>query len=414
MGWAGRGHDVACVDADAGKVSRIARGLPPFFEEGLGERLRGVLNSGRFRCASDYSAVGGSDVIMVAVGTPPLPDGSADLSQVRSACASIAGELRRSEAFSVVAVRSTVLPGATEKVAGPILAKSGVRFGLAMIPEFLREGSALSDFGSPDRIVIGCSDERTRAVMEELHRAFDAPKIFTDIRNAEMIKYASNAMLASRVAAVNEIANICGRTGADADTVMRAVGMDRRLGPHYLVPGPGFGGSCLPKDLSALERHAREMGEDAPVLHAVSESNRRQKLRLFQALSRLMPVKGRRIAVLGLAFKSGTDDIRESPAIPLIEKLLEEGAAVRAYDPEAIGHAQERFPAVEYAGDWAECLSGCDAALLVTAWPEFMKSAAEYKEALKDAPLIDARRVLSHDDAAKAGLNYHALGRGAP
>jgi len=409
VGWAGRGHDVACIDADAGKVSKIAKGVPPFFEKDLGERLRGVINAGRLKAGTDFSAVPGSDVVVIAVGTPSLPDGSVDLAHVRSACSAVAEELKKNGAFSVVAVRSTVLPGTTEKIAGPIIEKSGMRFGLAMVPEFLREGSALADFDKPDRIVVGCSDEKTKAVMEELYKSFDCQKLFTDIKTAEMIKYASNAFLASRVALANETANICQRVGIDSEEVLRGVGLDSRIGPHFLNPGPGFGGSCLPKDVKALANHAKESGESVPILHAITDSNSKQKLRLYEMLSRIMPVSRKRIAVLGLAFKPDTDDVRESPALALIQKLLEAGATVCAYDPEAMGSMRDAFPSVEYAGDWEECLSGCDAALIVTAWPEFVKSAEEYKKALGNAPLLDARRIIK--DAADAGLNYHPIGK---
>lgn len=414
VGWAGRGHDVICIDADPARVSKIGKGVPPIFEKDLGERLRGVTGAGRLRAAGDYSSVAGSDVIVIAVGTPSLPDGSADLSQIRAACSAVSAELGKSGAFSVVMMRSTVLPGTTEKVAGPVLAKSGMRFGLAMVPEFLREGSALHDFDNPERIVIGCSDDKTKALMEELYKSFACPKIFTDIRTAEMSKYASNAFLASRVALSNETANICQKLGIDADDVLKCVGMDSRIGPHFLVPGPGFGGSCLPKDVKAIAAHAKENGEPVPVLHAITESNAKQKLRLYEALSRMMPLHKKKIAVLGLAFKPDTDDIRESPALDLIMKLLESGAHVRAYDPEAMGNARDVLPTVEFAGDFEECVEGCDAALLVTAWPEFRKSAKEFKEALGNAPLLDARRVLSKDEAAEAGLRYFAIGRGAP
>jgi UDPglucose 6-dehydrogenase len=414
VGFAGRGHSVHCIDLDAGKVSRIQKGVAPFFEEGLGERMRSVLDAQRLTAGTDFAAARDADIVIIAVGTPMLADGSADLAQVRSACAAVAGALAGSGRFIVVAMRSTVPPGTTERVAGRAMEAAGVRCGLAMVPEFLREGSAMADFDSPDRVVVGCSGDEARKVMEELYGPFSCPKLFTDIRTAEMIKYVSNVMLASRVATVNEVANICQRVGVDADAVLKGVGMDARIGPHYLVPGSGFGGSCLPKDVNAIAHRARELGEETPLLHAIAESNSRQKLRLFRMLERLMPPKGKKVAVLGLAFKGGTDDIRESPAIPLIERLLEAGAHVRAYDPEAMGRMQERFPPVEYCDGWEECLSGCDAALLVTAWPEFRKSAAEYKEALKAAPLIDGRRIISREDAERAGLDYHALGRGSP
>ena len=411
VGWAGMGHDVTCIDRDHGKIAAIARGVPPFSENGLAERLREALGSGRLRASASCSGAAEADVIFIVVGSPSLPDGSLDVSAVKAASESVAEAIRGAAGYRVVAVRSTVLPGTTEGVVAKALAGCA-DFGLAMVPEFLREGTALEDFDRPERIVMGCPDARVRGVLEELHAPFSCPKVFVDIRTAEMIKYASNAFLASRIALVNETANLCHKMGIDVDQVMKGVGMDSRIGRGYSSAGAGFGGSCLPKDVSALAFHARKEGVDVPVLHAILESNKRQCMRLFEMLSGEMNPAGRQVAVLGLSFKPGTDDIRESPALPLIGKLLEAGASVRAHDPVAMEIVAKRFPAVNYAKSFEECVAGCDAAIIVTAWPEYVRSAAEYRKLLGDAILLDARRTIPPGEAEKAGLAYHAIGRG--
>lgn len=415
VGWAGLGHSVTCVDVDKAKVEKIMRGVPPIYEKGLEARLKKALAAGNLSASTDYGPVAGSDVVLISVGTPSKPDGSMDTAYVRSAADAVAGALKRSGKFTVVAVRSTVVPGTTETVVGKAMDDAGLKagsYGLAMIPEFLKEGTAIEDFDGPDRVVAGVSDSRARDVLAELYAPFSCEKLFTDIRTAEMIKYASNAMLATKVTFANEVAGFCERMGIDVDEVMRGVGMDGRIGPQFLSAGPGFGGSCFPKDVKALAHEAARLGAEPRLLKAVLDVNELQKTKLVTLLESAMPLKGKTVAVLGLAFKAGTDDIRESPALAIIRRLLDAGCRVQAYDPQAMGNMKAVFPEITYAAGWEECLKGCDGALVVTSWKEFRKSAADYKRALGSAPLADAWRMLPAAEAGKAGLAYYCIGRG--
>ncbi len=415
VGFAGLGHEVTCVDVDATKIEKVKQGIPPIYEAGLEERLGAVLEAKKLEARTDYASIASCDLALISVGTPSNPDGSMDMRYVE-ACARSIGE-NLGDGFCSVVVRSTVVPGTTQELVGKTIEKAsskkaGTGFGLAMVPEFLKEGTALEDFDAPDRIVMGCSDERTRQRLEELHRPFTCPKVFTDIRTAEMTKYVSNSFLATKVSFANEMAGICERLGIDVDEVMRGVGLDSRIGPKFLVAGPGFGGSCFPKDVKALISRAREAGERPRLLESVMEVNRTQQTRLTDMLKGRMPMRGKTVALLGLAFKENTDDVRESPAIAIIQQLLSEGAVVRAYDPQGMANMRHLFADIRYAQNWEECLRGADAALLVTAWKEFRRSAREYKRILGKAPLLDARRILKAADARKAGLDYHCIGRG--
>lgn len=416
VGWAGLGHDVTCIDVDEEKIERVRKGIPPIYEKGLEGRLKEAVSSGKLKAETGYSSVADADLVLISVGTPSGDDGSIDISYIRSAAESIVKALSGSQGFTAVAVRSTVVPGTTESIVGKALQDAGRKpgddAGLAMVPEFLKEGNAIEDFDSPDRIVVGCSDGRTRELFEGLYKPFSCPKLFTDIKTAEMIKYASNSFLATKISFVNEVATMCERFGIDVDEVMKGTGMDPRIGPHFLVAGAGFGGSCFPKDVKAIVHKARDIGIEPKLLEAVLEVNRKQQMRPVEMLKGLMGLEGKKVAVLGLAFKAGTDDIRDSASIAIVKSLLEAGCRVQAYDPEAMDNARKVLPEAHYAKGWAGCLEGCDAAILVTAWPEFMKSAAEYKHALGDAPLIDARRTLKAEDVEKAGLRYLAIGRG--
>ena len=417
VGWAGLGHDVTCIDVDEKKIDGVRRGIPPIYEKGLEGRLKDAVSSGKLKAETDYSAVADADLVLISVGTPSGDDGSIDLSYIRSAAESTAKGLSGSNRFTAVAVRSTVVPGTTESIVGKALQdagrKPGEDLGLAMIPEFLKEGNAIEDFDSPDRIVVGYSDGKTKELFEGLYKPFSCPKLFTDIRTAEMIKYASNSLLATKISFANEVANMCERFGIDVDEVMKGTGMDPRIGPHFLVAGAGFGGSCFPKDVKAIVHKAKDIGVDPKLLEAVLEVNREQQMRPVEMLKGLMALEGKKIAVLGLAFKAGTDDIRDSASIAIVKRLLEAGCLVQAYDPEAMENAKKVVPKAHYANGWEDCLEGCDAAILVTAWPEFMKSAEDYKRALGDAPLIDARRILGAGEVEKTGLRYRAIGRGS-
>jgi len=417
VGWAGLGNDVVCIDVDKAKIDKINKGIPPIYEVGLEKRLSESIKSGKLRGVSDYSSIRDSDIVLISVGTPSADDGSMDTKYIGSAAESIAKELAKTDRFITITVRSTVVPGTTERVVGKTIEdltgkKPGKDFGLSMIPEFLKEGTALEDFDKPDRIVIGVSDHKARSVLEKLHEAVICPKLFTDIKTAEMIKYASNSFLATKVSFTNEIAGICEGMGIDVDEVMKGAGLDSRIGPKFLVAGAGFGGSCFPKDVKALIHRAKEGKARTTLLDSVMEVNMRQQTRLVDMLRGRMPLKGKRVAVLGLAFKENTDDVRESSSIPTIAALLADGAVVTAYDPQGMENMTRIYPAIQYAKGWADCLDRCDAALLITAWPEFRKGAKEYKEMLGNAPLFDARRILPADDAKKAGLEYHCIGRG--
>ena len=404
IGWADKGHDVTCIDIDENKVSLINSKKSPFYEKGVNEKLEAL----DIAASSSFDSVKDSDMVFIAVGTPSLPSGEIDLSYIKSCSASIADNLPTAK-FPIIILRSTVIPGTTEDVMIPILEKNGLKakldFGVAMMPEFLREGTALSDFSSPDRLVMGPSDEKTRKILEGLVRDFDCPKLFTNIKTAELIKYASNAMLATRVSFTNDFARICHECGADIDHVMKGTGLDSRIGERYLVAGPGFGGACLPKDVSALAQFS-----DSKLMKAVLEVNDSQIDYIIAMMEKeLGSLSNKTIAILGLAFKAGTDDVRTSQSIPMIHALIAKGANVRGCDPKAVGNAKKLLD-MEYCT--LEETAGCDAALLLTAWPEFMKDAKFYKKLLKDAPFFDMRRILDQKDAIKEKLNYHAFGRG--
>jgi len=416
LGWAALGHDITCIDIDDEKVNAINGGIAPIFEIGIKERLSKALEQGNFRSSSKFEDMQSSEIIFISVGTPSMKDGSVDLRYIRSAANSIEKELGGTANFPIVVVRSTVPPGTTENIVENEIAKNGKRkghdFGLAMIPEFLKEGSAFEDFEKPDRIIIGCSDEKTAQVLKKLHETFDCPKRFVGIKTAEMIKYVSNSMLAARISFTNEIADICKENGLDVDQVMEGVGLDSRIGPKFLDAGPGFGGSCFPKDVMGLVHFAKESGSEVQLLESVLSVNKKQKTKLVDMASEEMDLKGKTIAILGLAFKPNTDDIRESAAISSIKVLLEKGAHVKAFDPEAMDNMKKIFPTITYAGGIEECLERVDAAFILAAWPQFKKSAHEYKRMLGEALLFDSRRIIKQEEAEKAGLKYFCIGRG--
>jgi UDPglucose 6-dehydrogenase/GDP-mannose 6-dehydrogenase len=411
-----KGHHVTCVDSDGGKVDAIRRGQSPIFEAGLKEILRRNLGR-RLHATTDLAqGVADSELTLIAVGTP-FDGRRIDLSQLRDAATQVGRALRRKEGYHVVAVKSTVVPGTTDGVVRPLLEagsgrQSGAGFGLGMNPEFLTEGVAVRDFLEPDRIVLGGIDERTHRVLEELYAAFPpgVPRIRTNNATAEMIKYASNAVLATLISFSNEIAGLCSALGGiDALEVMRGVHLaqyfttplegDRRVVAPitaFLEAGCGFGGSCLPKDVRALVAHGGEHGVPMPLLGEVIATNERQPERLVALLRRHFPsIRGVRVTVLGLAFKPDTDDVRESPAFPVIRALLREGALVRAYDPEAMEKARASLPpAVELAPDLAAAVLGAEALLIVTRWDAF-RAVPDLLRGVEPAPLVvDGRRLL--------------------
>lgn len=394
------GHDVTIIEIESGKVQAINNGKPPIYENGLEELLK--KNAGkRLRASTGYESVTTADIVFISVGTPPKPDGSANLSYIESASISIGEALKKTSSYCVVVVKSTVPPGTTEKIVRPaVLLASGKtekEIGFAMNPEFLREGRAVEDFLHPDRIVIGSSDPRAGDRVAEVYTNLRAPVISTGLTAAEMIKYTSNAFLATKISFSNEIGNICKNLNIDVYEVMKGVGLDPRIGPLFLNAGAGFGGSCFPKDVSALVSLAKESGEKPILLQSVLAVNEQQPHRMISLLEkRIGTLVGKRVAILGLAFKDNTDDIRDSRAIPVIETLVKKGARVTAYDPMAIPNMQRLFPSIEYCPSAATALTGADACLVMTEWPEFSRLDKEF-DLMTHKVIIEGRRILSRD-----------------
>ena len=414
-GLAEKGHHVTCVDLDPAKVGQIARGVAPFYEPGLEDLLR--RNRSRLKATTDLPrAVRESDVSLIAVGTP-FANGQIDLGAVRTAARQIGAALRDKPAYHVVVLKSTVVPGTTEQVVLPLLQeasgrKAGAGFGLATNPEFLTEGEAVRDFLCPDRLIFGALDEPSLAALEHLYAAFDGvERVRTNLRTAEMIKYAANCLLATAISFSNEIANLCAALGdVDVTDVMQGVhaskyltvtdGDGRRLRPElaaFLWPGCGFGGSCLPKDLKALIAHGERAGQAMALLRAVVDVNEQQPEQVVTLLRKHFPsLAGLQVAVLGLAFRPGTSDMRESPAIPIVRRLLAEGASVSAYDPAAQQEACRIFSdsGVHVCEDLRSAVADADAAVLVTRWEEFRTLPDALRAAGRGALLVDGRRML--------------------
>ncbi|MDI3501046.1 MAG: UDPglucose 6-dehydrogenase [Thermoanaerobacter sp.] len=390
IGFAELGNYVTFIDVDKEKIEKINSHEPPIFEKGLKE-LMGK-NKGNYRATSDYSTIENSDIIFICVGTPPTDDGSINLSIIEEASEEI-GKFLSDKKYQTIVVKSTVVPDTTENIVKPIIENESGKeafkdFGLAMNPEFLREGNAVHDFFNPDRIVIGVKDERTKKVLETLYKPFNCPKLITDIKTAEMIKYASNAFLATKISFANEIGNICKKLGIDVYKVFEGVGLDHRINPAFFRAGIGFGGSCFPKDVKALIRKAEELGVNPQILKAVIDVNEEQPLKMIELLKKhILNLKEKRIGILGLAFKPDTDDIRESRAIPIIKALIKEGAKVTAYDPKAMDTFAKLFPQIEYASSAEELIAKSDAVLIVTEWEEF--NGLDYSGKI----VIDGRRL---------------------
>ncbi|MEM7377253.1 MAG: UDP-glucose/GDP-mannose dehydrogenase family protein [Pseudomonadota bacterium] len=416
---AAKGHDVVCVDVDDAKVDKINRGEPPIYENGLERLLKENLGQ-RLRASTDLrAAVIESDLSLIAVGTPF--DGSAiDVSYIRQVTREIGVALRERSGYHMVVVKSTVVPGTTDDVVLPILEresnkKAGVHFGVGMNPEFLREGDAISDFMNPDRIVVGGNDDKARDMLAAVYAPFEGVEIVrTNPKTAEMIKYAANSLLATLISFSNEIGNLCAGIGdIDAMDVMRGVHLDKRFSPiladgsrifpssnTYLEAGCGFGGSCFPKDVKALIAHGQRHGQAMSLLDAVIAVNTAQPQKMLEMLDdHIANRKGVHVAVLGLAFKPGTDDMRESPSIPVIQALAAEGAVIHAYDPIAADEARHTFAELDivYANSMADAVADAEAVLLMTRWDEF-EALPEIVRALDPSPVvIDGRRMLAKD-----------------
>ena len=396
-----KGHNVIIIDIDKKKIDAINSGRPPIYEKGLEELL--VRNSGKNLLASTgYESVRDSEISIICVGTPMGEDGSADLKYIVSAAESIGRELKNSCSYHVVTVKSTVPPGTTSDVVIPavrITSENNPNIGFAMNPEFLREGIAVDDFMNPDRIVIGSDDKKSGDLLESLYSGFNAKILRTGLISAEMIKYASNSFLATKISFSNEVGNICKSLGIDVYEVMEGVGLDHRISPYFLNAGCGFGGSCFPKDVSALIHLAKSKGIDPVLLRSVLKVNEVQPLLIIETLKkRLGDLNGKRIAVLGLAFKGDTDDIRDSRAVPAIERLIAEKADVHAFDPMANENMKAVFPEITYHDSAAGALENADGCLVMTEWPEFSRLDKEFDK-MKKRVIIEGRRILSVPDA---------------
>src|SRR3990172_11021951 len=392
------GHEVICVDIDRSKIDKINAGIPPIFEEGLSDLLK--KHAGKSLSAtSDYDfEVNNSDVSFISVGTPSDSRGNIDLSIVKAASASLGDSIGRKKDYHVVVVKSTVVPETTEKVVLPILEKhSGKRigeFGIAMNPEFLREGKAVYDFMHPDKIVVGSLDKKSGDIVASLYKGLKCEVTRTNPRTAEMIKYVNNAFLATKISFLNELGNICKELGIDTYEVMKAIGRDFRIGPHFLNSGAGFGGSCFPKDVKALIGKALEMGYEPVLLKSVIDVNEKQPSRMVYLLkNKLGSIRGKTIAVLGLAFKNDTDDIRESRSIPVIKELLDTGAKVNAYDPMANDNMKKIYGSIGYFNSSEDALRSADACLIMTEWDEFKSLNKEFN-VMKNKLIIDGRHML--------------------
>ena len=403
------GHEVICVDIDEKKVQQINAGIPPIYEESLEELLKKYVGKRLIATTDNEFAVFNTDISFICVGTPSEVGGSINLSIVRSAAESIGSALAKKNGYHVVVVKSTVIPETTEKFVLPILEEksgkvAGKDFGIAMNPEFLREGKAIYDFMHPDKIVVGSIDESSGDLVSELYLNFECEITRTNPKTAEMIKYANNSFLATKISLSNEIGNICKKMGIDTYDVMKAVGKDSRISPLFLNSGAGFGGSCFPKDVRALISKAKEIGYSPTILESVLAVNENQPLMMAELLQKKIgEFKDKKIAVLGLAFKNDTDDIRESRAIPLITELLRLGAKVSAYDPLAAENMRRVFPTVRYHKNAKEALEGADACLVITEWEEFKKLDSEF-EVMNNRIVIDGRRIIKAKNIDYEGL----------
>mgnify|MGYP005947289061 FL=1 len=418
--FAEMGIDVTCVDIDPEKVKCLLEGEIPIYEPGLEELVRRNVEAGRLHFTTDLlPCLDNVEVVFSAVGTPPDEDGSADLQYVLEVARTFGRNIKK---YTILVTKSTVPVGTAKKVKAVIeeeLTERGeqIDFEVASNPEFLKEGAAIKDFMSPDRVVVGVESDRAKKVMERLYRPFQMNNYrlyFMDIPSAEMTKYAANAMLATRISFMNDIANLCDLVGANVDMVRKGIGADTRIGSKFLYPGCGYGGSCFPKDVKALARTAREYGYTMGVIEAVEAVNERQKEIVVKKLQdKLGTLRGKTIALWGLAFKPETDDMREAPALVVIEKLLEAGASVKVYDPVAMDECRRRIgDRVVYCKDMYDVVIDADALAVLTEWKEFrIPSWSVIKRVMKQSVLVDGRNIYSKDEVIAEGFEYAAIGK---
>jgi UDPglucose 6-dehydrogenase len=415
------GVEVTCVDKDAAKIERLSRGEMPIYEPGLDHLVASNMAAGRLRFTGDLkTAVAGADAVFIAVGTPSRRgDGHADLSYVFAAAAEIGEALQQNGNERTLVVTKSTVPVGTGRRVERILQKAlpAGRFDVASNPEFLREGSAISDFMRPDRVVIGTESEHARTVLRALYRPlylFETPIVFTTLETAELIKYAANAFLATKITFINEVADLCEAVGADVQDVARGIGLDGRIGGKFLHAGPGFGGSCFPKDCQALVRTAEEMKAPLAIVDTVLRVNDARKRSMARRVVEACggSVEGLTLAALGLTFKPNTDDMRDSPSLAFLPALSDAGATVRAFDPEGIAEAKKLMPELDYRSDPYEAMDGADALILVTEWNAFRAlDLTRVKRLLRRPLVIDLRNIYKPEEMAAIGLAYHSIGR---
>ncbi len=414
------GHHVTCVDTDETKIEGLREGRMPIWEPGLESLVKSNVERGRLEFTTDLGrAVADAEAVFIAVGTPSRRgDGHADLSYVYAAVEQLAGHLTRP---TVVVTKSTVPVGTGDRIAA-LLKEKGAPEGVTVAsnPEFLREGAAIADFKHPDRILVGAEDEEARECLAEIYRPLflnRAPLLFTSRRTAELTKYAANAFLATKISFINEMADLCEAVGADVQDLARGIGLDNRIGPKFLHAGPGYGGSCFPKDTLALLRTAEAEGVKQRIVSTVVEVNDRRKEGLADRVREALggSLEGKRIGVLGLTFKPNTDDMRDAPSIPLVEGLVAAGATVAAFDPVGREQAEKLLPSIDYASSAGEVADGADALVIVTEWDEFRAlDLADIAGRMRGKLLVDLRNIYDQDEARQAGLAYRGVGRGKP
>jgi UDPglucose 6-dehydrogenase len=426
VGLASKGYNVIASEVDAEKANKINQGIPPFHEPGLQEKLKESIQKNNLKCLVNQTekVIHETDLTFVAVGTPSKPDGSINLQYIESVARNIGNALKHKDSYHVTVIKSTVIPGTTQNIVKPLLEQEskkrcGEGFGLCMNPEFLRQGSAFQDTLNADRVVIGSYDEKSGDSLEDLYKDFYSthtpPIIRTTLSTAELIKYASNAMLATKISFINTIANMCEKIpGADVKVVATAMGLDKRIGPLFLDAGLGYGGSCFPKDVKALIACSKAFGYTPELLESTENVNKTQPLKAVEfCKEQLGNLEGKKIAILGLAFKPDTDDMREARVIPIINQLLKEGADITAYDPVAIPMAKTIFNnEIQYATSALECLKNADSCIIVTEWEEFKKLTPEdFTKNMKQPILIDGRRIYN-SKAFSQKLKFTAIGLG--
>jgi len=415
-GLADFGNEVICYDIDTAKIGKLNNGEMPIYEPGLIDLVRKNVAKGRLKFTDNLAlAIRESEVIFLAVPTPSGENGEVDLSYIFNAVDQIAKVI---DSFKVIVTKSTVEVGTNDQIRERLLSHkiAPEMFEVVSNPEFLREGSAVSDFMRPDRVVIGTSSPKALEIMKEIYRPLyliETPIVATDIHTAEMIKYASNAFLATKISFINEIANLCELVGADVQQVAKAMGLDGRIGKKFLHAGPGYGGSCFPKDTLALTKIAEKAGMRATIVEAVIEVNNRQKMRVVEKLLKILPnLSDKTIGILGLAFKPNTNDVRETPALTVIEEILKRGGQIKAYDPEAMKEMRKYYPQITYVASTEDAAKGADALIIMTEWNEFRNLDLNYlKSVMKNPIMIDTRNIYDPEKVQAVGFVYDCFGR---